>query len=169
MRINTRQVQRSMVMMLAATAAALGPFFLSPASAAGGTFIAFHGGTFKIVSCSPVAPCSVTLAGKGGAAFMGADTEAGNLAVKITIPCSPTNGTMRLTSTITSTNSLSATVTGQICLQQQITSGLRISLRYTFTGGTGAFANATGTGIISGTALLKGGTYRDVWYGTLNY
>lgn len=169
MRINTRQLRRSMVMVLAATTAAAGPLFLSPASAAGGTFVALNSGTFKIISCTPSAPCSATLAGRGGAAFFGPTTEAGNLQVTIKLPCSPASGTLQLTSVLTPTNSISATVAGQFCLQQPITAGLKISMKYTVHGGTGAFVNATGTGIISGTAILNNGTYKDLWYGTLNY
>ena len=169
MLVDTRRLRRSVLLVLAATTAAAGPVFLSPASAAGGSFAAQYAGTFKITSCSPTAPCNVVLTGRGGAAYLGPSTEVGNLTVTIKIPCAPAAGTMRLTSAITSTNSISATVSGAFCLQKPITAGLKVYLKYTFTGGTGVYAHATGTGAITGTAMLKAGTYGDSWKGTINY
>lgn len=169
MKIYVRTVKRTALMIGAATALALGPVFLSPASAAGGSFKAFDTGTFKIVSCSPGQPCVASFTGAGAASFLGPTKETASIQFTIKIPCSPAQGLVRFTSTTSSTNAISAEIGGKICLQTPITKGLLISMGYKFIGGTGAFAHASGTGVISGTAILKTGAYTDTWSGSLNY
>lgn len=157
MKIYTRQLKRAALAAFAATAFALGPALLSPAAAAGPyPFIAIDSGAFRVTSCVPPTPCTVTLNGTGGASYLGKTTESASLQVSIKIPCSPTSGTATLAEAKSPTKAITATVTGTICVQNPITAGLKINFNYTFPGGHG---------VITGTAVLKAGTYTDHWKG----
>lgn len=146
------------------TCAALGAATLTPVHAAGGAFTASYSGTFKETGNCITSSCTVTLSGKGSASFLGASSESATLKGQA---CKTSTGTGILRSTVTSSNSLTMTVTGKVCLGS---SGITISGTYKVAGGTGAFKGATGSGTITGTATVgTSGTYKDSWKGTLTY
>lgn len=136
------------------------------ALAAGGTFGARNSGTAQIQSGCGIKSCTVTLSGTGKASYMGSVKEAATLTGKLThFPCGSGSGTVSLTSATTPANSITASVTGQVCLKS---GALQFNTTYTITGGTGAFSKAAGSGTITGSATFSK-TYSDTWKGTLTY
>jgi hypothetical protein len=137
---------------------------LMPASAAGGAFRAGYTGRFAVVPGCTASRCTIVIAAAGTATFLGASTQKAIVTGGL---CTPSSSPMTLTSTTTPANTIQATLHGTVCLGGR---GFKLTGTYTFTGGTGTFAHATGQGSVFGTATVGiTGTFTDVMSGTISY
>jgi len=144
-------------------------------------FTAVHRGEFALSNCPLLGvlrtSCKLALNGSGRASLLGDTIETGNLTANLNLlplECGELRGVIRLTQRDAPDNSITTVVNGQICaplLGGILGGNAPFTLNYRVINGTGAFAGATGTGTIRGTAnfnlLSANGSYSDLWRGNL--
>jgi hypothetical protein len=137
-------------------------------------FTATYAENFPSAGCSILTPCVFATSGVGTARLLGAMTEQSTVVIgapaataATPLGCLP----MRATTTFTSLSSgdvLTATTLGPYCQVQ--TSIYTATLTVQFTGGTGRFSQASGTGTAQGiiSLLASGGQALWHWQGALS-
>lgn len=136
---------------------------------AGGAFTATMAGIFTFLGCPTGLGCTLILTGGGPATVLGQTRETTVLRVTgLSPPCGQVASSSMLTATVTTSDAVTASVTGTLCLRLPPIRGLAFALTYTITGGRGAYSGAHGNGTITG-AIGFNRTYRDAWTGTLFY
>jgi len=126
----------------------------------GGAFTANYSGTYEYGPCGT--DCEESdFGGHGRASFLGKSTEG----VTLTLYAGhDVTGPATLTSTRIPSNSVSFQLTGGQTLPCP---GVGGTLSWTVTGGTGKFAQATGSGTMTFKCVPSG--YSDEWSGTLSF
>ena len=137
----------------------------STIGASGGAFSATYSGRFASSLCSPGQNGTFSFGGAGYGNFIGSSSESGSL----TRPSK--SGRCRFlwkgSATLTSALHPRNTITSSL-LERTGYSPCAIPPNFAVTGGTGRFANATGSGKVVFTCHLDG-TYTDQWSGTITF
>lgn len=151
----------------AAPAQAAGAHTFSTPLTGGGAFTSTFGGIFTFIGCPSGLNCTLVLTGGGPATFLGTSRDTTVISLTgLSLPCVQVGGSSVLTSTATSGDAVTANISGTLCLRNPPIKGLRFSLNYIVTGGTGTYSGASGSGTITGVVIFNR-TYFDAWKGTL--
>ena len=134
--------------------------------ASGGSFGVSDSGNYDLTKCRPPGGLGVfTFNGSGSANFIHKEIETGRMNSDDS-SCNGWRGSATLTSAARPRNSikmkLSTTTNNTPCVL------FGHAIKFTVTGGTGRFANATGTGTVA-FACHSNGTYTDKWSGTVTF
>lgn len=143
-----------------------GPLRIEPLG--GSAFSGGYSGSFSFTTCHGLKSKAVfRFSGTGLASFLGPSREHGILRSHQYFrpyDCTPWKGKVILTSSKDPSNAISMSLT-----ERGPTPNPCQSYPYNVTGGTGKFANATGSGTVALTCHGFRGQYSDQWSGTLNF